>query len=95
VNNYFIFRQQDATRNSVQMLARTHFSNTQCHKKNNSQLQEMLHSEKNINWNDLPTSQKRGRCVKKVNGVWIIDNEIPIFSQDRGYIQNLLATEDD
>jgi len=64
VVNYFLWRQQDATRNSVQMLARSLYSHKECHDKNNSQLQEMIF-QKGINWNDCPTSQKRGRCIVK------------------------------
>jgi tRNA(His) 5'-end guanylyltransferase len=104
VVNYFLWRQQDATRNSIQMLARTLYSHKQCNNKNNSQLQEMTF-QKGINWNDCPTSQKRGRCIvkaktnkpatnKKTGAIitterseWVVDNEIPIFSQNRQYIE--------
>ena len=64
VCNYFIWRQQDATRNSVQMLARSLYSHKECNNKNNSQLQEMTFA-KGRNWNDEPASFKRGRCVAK------------------------------
>lgn len=103
VNNYFIWRQQDATRNSVQMLARTLYSHKQLENKGNSELQELCF-QKGHNWNDVPTSQKRGRCIIKKRSLkegtnpktgekivaerseWVVDNEIPIFSQDRQYI---------
>lgn len=90
VNNYFLWRQQDATRNSVQMLARAHFSHTQCHSKNNSELQDMLVRERNINWNDTPTHLKRGACVIKTEKGWEIDKEIPIFSRDWTYVESRL-----
>jgi len=64
VNNYFIFRQVDATRNSVQMLARTLYSHKQLDNKANSELQDLC-MKKGVNWNDCPTSQKRGRCIIK------------------------------
>lgn len=107
VTNYFLWRQQDATRNSLQMLARTLYSHKQLDKKNNSELQELCW-QKGINWNNLPTSQKRGRCIIKnkvmKSGInpktgeafqaerseWIIDNETPIFSQDRNYVEKYL-----
>jgi tRNA(His) guanylyltransferase len=112
VNNYFIFRQQDATRNSVQMLARSLCSHKECTDKNNSELQNML-LEKGINWNDCPTSQKRGRCIIKSKlmkqgtnpktgetfaaerSEWAVDNEIPIFSQNREYINQYVFPADD
>jgi tRNA(His) guanylyltransferase len=65
VVNTFEWRQQDATRNSIQMVARANFSHKQCNDKTCNQLQEMLFQEKGINWNDLPISQKRGRCIIK------------------------------
>lgn len=107
VVNYFLWRQQDATRNSVQMLARYFYSHKECTDKNNSELQEMCF-QKGSNWNDVPTSQKRGRCIvkKTVPGTavnkktgetvtfdrseWTVDTEIPVFSQDRSYIDNLV-----
>lgn len=103
VCNYFIWRQQDATRNSVQMLARSLYSHKECVDKNNAELQEMCF-QKGINWNNCPTPQKRGRCIVKVKAFktgknpktgeeftaerseWVVDNTIPIFSDDREYI---------
>lgn len=118
VNNYFLWRQQDATRNSVQMLARTLYSHKELNNKGNSELQNMCWA-KGINWNDCPTPQKRGRCIVKkqivkmaclrpyydktgklvmpserayreantVRTVWSVDNDIPVFSQDKSYVE--------
>lgn len=99
VCNYFLWRQLDASRNSVQMLARSLYSHRECEGRNGSELQEMCF-QKGRNWNDLPTSQRRGRCVVKKHlapGVshWVLDEEIPVFSQDRGYVERLLETEDE
>jgi len=63
VCNYFVWRQQDATRNSVSMLAQAHFAHRELHGKSWGAMQEMLHSERGINWNDCATWQKRGWCV--------------------------------
>lgn len=99
VANYFIWRQQDATRNSIQMAARAVFSHHECDQKNTSQLQEMLHAN-GINWNDYAVSCKRGRCALRDLEVspfdhpkWRVDREIPIFSQSRAYIERWLAVE--
>lgn len=107
VTNYFIWRQQDATRNSVQMLARSLYSHKECTDKNNSELQEMCF-QKGINWNDCPVPQKRGRCIiKKASprttlnpktgqyvtterSEWVVDNNIPIFTVDRNYIDQYI-----
>lgn len=104
VANYFLWRQKDATRNSVQTLARHLYSHKECTDKNNSQLQEMCFA-KGRNWNDEPTSFRRGRCIVKEAYVheetgterrrWTVDNEIPIFSEDREYITKHLACSED
>lgn len=98
VANYFIWRQQDCSRNSIQMFGHFYFSQKQMHQKNNSEVQDMLMAGWNVNWNDFPTWMKRGSCIIK-NPKWSeassfnrtqIDNEIPIFTQDRQYIEKLL-----
>ena len=102
VCNYFVWRQQDAMRNSVQMLARSLYSHKECSGKDGSDLQQMCW-EKGRNWNDLPTSRRRGRCVGKGSSFntdgtvlstgWRVDHEVPIFTQDRNYVERFLAVE--
>lgn len=104
VNNYFLWRQNDATRNSVQMLARAYFSHKDLHGLGNAEVRDKLFLEKGINWNDIPTHKKRGACVRRMvvndsrlghDFEWKIDLEPPIFSKDRGYINNLLVPEEE
>lgn len=96
VVNYFIWRQNDATRNSIQGLAQANFSQKQLQGLNNSQLQDKLHEEKGINWNDCKTVEKRGSAVIKVldpitgHSKWTVDTEMPIISQNRAYIEHIL-----
>lgn len=97
VCNNILWRQQDATRNSIQMVGRAYFSDKQMYKKNTSEIQDMLMAEKGINWNEFPTRFKRGSCcIRKVNeqtgrSEWVIDNEIPIFkAEGRKYIEDLV-----
>lgn len=63
VVNAFIWRQKDWTRNSIQMVGRSHFSQKQLHGKSCNDIQEMLFQEHGINWNDIETYKKRGMCV--------------------------------
>lgn len=93
VCNYYIWRQQDATRNSIQMLARSLYSSKQLHKKNVNILQDLI-MEKGMNWNNLETYKKRGLCVVKKDGAWFIDKEIPIFTEKRLYIEDFLKLEE-
>ena len=52
----------------------------------------MLITEKNIDWDEYPTTQKRGSCcIKQENIGWVVDDEIPIFKGDgREYIEKLI-----
>ena len=108
VCNALIWRQQDATRNSIQSVGQANFSQKELHGKSCNNIQDMLMIQKGINWNDYATTLKRGSCCIKVDdglteydeagnicgytqrSKWIIDNEIPIFSQDRNYIEKLI-----
>lgn len=63
-SNYFIWRESDATRNSIQMAARAYFSHNQCFDKNTLDLNEMLFSL-GINWNDYPSFFKRGTYIRR------------------------------
>ena len=103
VCNYLFWRQDDATRNSIQMVGHAYFSTKEMNKKSNDQIQEMLWSRHNINWNNFSIPKKRGTCCIKVktemerNGEkfmrkkWTIDKEIPIFTgEGREYIENLI-----
>lgn len=63
VINYFLWRQRDATRNSISMLAQAHFSAKRLHGLSTGQMQELLWSEKGINWNDEEPRFKRGTIV--------------------------------
>lgn len=63
--NCFIWREMDATRNSILMAAQSQFSHRDTLNKNTSILQEMLFQEKGINWNDYPAFFKRGTYVRR------------------------------
>lgn len=101
VCNYFIWRQQDATRNSIQMVAQSLYSHKELQKKNCDELQVMI-LQKGINWDHYEPWKKRGICIKKSNmaiiangkellrGTWEPDFNTPIFTQDRAYINNVL-----
>lgn len=104
VTNLIYWRQLDASRNSIQMVAQANFSHKELQNKSCNDIQDMLMTQKGINWNDLPTYQKRGSCCiyvdiqnpksiskgDKIKG-WIIDTDIPIFKgEGREYIDRLV-----
>ena len=105
VTNCFIWRQQDATRNAIQMLGQSNFSHKELNGKSCNDIQDMLMTQKGINFNDMPTEFKRGVCcyrtekeiinidfetkeeTRSIRHAWVFDFEIPIFSQDRNYVE--------
>lgn len=55
-------------------------------------IQDMLHEQRGINWNDYPTRWKRGVAWTKEKGV---DFEMPILKgEDRKYIDELIFVGD-
>ena len=65
VTNLIYWRQLDASRNSIQMVGQANFSHKELQNKSCNDIQDMLMLQKNINWNDFPTYQKRGSCIVK------------------------------
>ena len=100
VTNLIYWRQLDATRNSIQMVGQANFSHKELQNKSCNDIQDMLHEQKGINWNDYPTVCKRGSaCIyteyANMNGShnsgWIIDKEMPILKgENRAYVDDLV-----
>lgn len=63
--NVFLWRELDATKNSVSMAARSVYSHKALQNKSRSDMMDLL-MEKGINWNDYPTFFKRGTYIKRV-----------------------------
>ena len=59
------WREIDAVRNSVQMLAQANFSHEELQGLNTKKLQDKLLTEKDINWNNLREDLKRGAYFKQ------------------------------
>lgn len=98
VVNCLIWRQQDATRNAIQMLGQCNFSHRELHGMSCNDIQDMLMLQKDINFNDMPTDYKRGTCCYKkeipctdrlvgYKTEWVIDKDPPIFSKDREFVE--------
>ena len=77
VANYFLWRQRDAVRNSISMAAQAHFSHKRLHGVSSFGMQELLWSEKGVNWNDYPDQCKRGQTTVRHTG------ERPVEYTDR------------
>jgi tRNA(His) 5'-end guanylyltransferase len=95
VENYFIWRQQDATRNSISNVAQSLYTHKELNSKSSDQKQELIF-QKGINWNDYPARCKRGRMIVKetfekagaVRSHWVVQ-DVPIFTQNREFLEKL------
>jgi len=91
VINYFIWRQQDATRNSISSVAQANFSAKELHGKKTNQMQDMLMVQKGINWNDFTPREKRGSLIRKVENVYyrkiepIMDGKTRVLGENDTY----------
>jgi tRNA(His) 5'-end guanylyltransferase len=96
VNNYFVWRQQDCIRNSIQALGQSKFSNKQLDNVNCLNIKTMLKEVHGIDWDEIPLEQQRGTCTFRIPAddegrkKWNIDDKIPMFSEDRNYIEQFL-----
>lgn len=89
VTNYFIWRQQDAIRNSIQSTAQANFPEKELRGVNTKKMKEKLLSEKGIDWDKLPIHLQRGTCVDRCYHC-----DIPVFTQDREFIEKYLHPSD-
>lgn len=101
VENYFVWRQQDAERNSVMMLARAYASHKQLAGKNRAAQHEIIHAAGD-NWAKHPVSFKHGRVIRKIQTLnnpvemkrvgsnWIVDSFTPTFTKNRSYLRDLI-----
>ena len=88
VTNLVFWRQLDAARNSVQMVGQANFSHNELQGCSCNVIQDMLHEQRGINWNDFPTRWKRGVAWRKGEG---IDYDMPILrGENRKYVDELI-----
>lgn len=99
VCNYFIWRQQDTIRNSVQMLARSVFSHKECDSMSIVQLKEMLQA-RGRDWGGESEANRYGRIATYgVAGVnqweprWNV-KAAPVFVENRDAINQHLIVEE-
>ncbi len=64
IPNYFLWRMKDWTRNSIQMLARSMYSQKQLHKKNRPMMMDMM-MDKGVNWAKIPPHLRNGTILFK------------------------------
>lgn len=94
VENYFIWRQKDAIRNSVQSLAQAHFSAKQLHGCDQKTMLAML-TDEGVEWGSSPINVQRGTAIVRSEAGWIVDEAPPVFTDDRDYLRNAWAIKEE
>ena len=79
VENYFIWRQQDAVRNSISSVAQSLYSTKELHGVKTDGMQELIF-QKGINWNDYDFRKKRGAVIAKV--------EVPVLVKTKEFVND-------
>jgi len=62
--NSLLWRELDATKNSISLAARHYYAHQELHGKTSDEMQEMLW-QKGVNWNEYPAFFKRGTFIQK------------------------------
>ena len=89
--NLVYWRQLDATRNSIQMVGQANFSHNELQGCSCNVIQDMLHEQRGINWNDYETRWKRGVAWTRHGGV---DWDMPILKgEGREYVETVIYPE--
>ena len=101
VLNYFVWRQKDATRNSISMASHALLGHTLSMNKSGAEKQEAMFEQVGVNWNDYADVYKRGSVIAKqevkvTNGDaeatrnrWQ-EIETPIFTKDREFFSDFI-----
>jgi tRNA(His) guanylyltransferase len=85
VENYFIWRMNDAARNSLSSLCQAHFSPRELHGKGQTEMHDLLHGI-GLNWNDCPADVKRGRGIVYEDQGWRVDRDLPMWTKERDWL---------
>ena len=85
VENYLIWRQKDAVRNSISSLAQSHFSAKDLHGKKREDMLRMLIAN-GTPWSEQATHVQRGTAIVRGEGGWVPDFQILIFTEDREWM---------
>ena len=96
VTNCILWRQQDATRNSIQSVGQYYFIHKELNGKSCNEIRDMLFTQKGVNWNDFPTYCKRGTCCLYKNGIWTLETEMPILvNEGRQFLENIINSTEE
>lgn len=90
VENYFIWRQKDAIRNSVQSYAQSHYSPKVLHGKKQDDMRALI-AEAGTVWAHEPPHLRHGIAITYDENGWRADYNAPTFTEQRTYLQAALT----
>ena len=91
--NLIYWRQLDAQRSSIQMVGQANFSHAELQDKSCAEIQDMLHEQRGINWNDYEIRWKRGIAWTRTTG---LDYNMPVVKgENRSYVENEVYCEEE
>lgn len=92
VYNTFVWREDDATRNSLQMAAQAHYSHHELHGVASPGLHDLLYS-KGINWDEYPAFFKRGTYLaRRPYQRYLTDEELSRIPEEKRPVGPILRT---
>jgi tRNA(His) 5'-end guanylyltransferase len=89
VCNYFVWRQNDAIRNAINQAGREYFSHQEILNMSTSKVIDILRKSAGVDFESFSSVRKRGFTVTKK----VINLDIPLFKDERGYVERFLKTE--
>ena len=95
VGNLIYWRQLDAVRNSINMVAQSVFSHKSLQGLSCDDMLNQLLEENGLNWNDLSTDCQHGTALYYENGDWAIDKNMPILKDNWDYINKHIYVGED
>lgn len=107
VINNFIYRQQDAIRNSIQMVGHVNYTTRELNKVNSEGIKQKLLNERDIDWDQYPVYNKQGAfCIRDSYNVnvndkvvtrhrWIISDRSDRLQDDRQWFSDITSYRED
>ena len=90
-NNYFIWRQQDAIRNSIQSVGQYYFSERELFKVNTTGIKEILRTQKGVEFDNIELYKQRGTLITKLSGQEMnMDLKMPLLVENRTCVEDIV-----
>jgi len=94
--NYFIWRQNDCRRNAISGVAQSLYSQKELNGKSRNEQLEMISAKGKTFENDYPPEFRNGTIIRRSTGTNgdILSSPAPIFTDNRGFLEQFLIVEE-